>query len=72
MDLKALGHKISFTIKRIMKEKGMSTQQMSCKIGIRSTTLSTLFSRIESGQVSLRKLKAIADTLEVDIKFFFD
>lgn len=66
-----VGLRISFNIKKIMKEKNMNQTLLSKKLDKTAENTSAIFTRLEQGTSSLKTLKKIAEALEVDIFSFF-
>lgn len=66
-----VGLRISFNIKKIMKEKNMNQTILSKKLDKTAENTSAIFTRLEQGTSSLKTLKKIAEALEVDIFSFF-
>lgn len=66
-----VGLRISFNIKKIMKEKNLNQTLLSEKLDKTAENTSAIFTRLEQGTSSLKTLKKIAEALEVDIFSFF-
>jgi hypothetical protein len=70
--MKELGIKISYNIKRIMKEKNIKQYELANLLKKTPENMSGFFSRLESGGASnLKSLNEIAKILNVDISIFF-
>lgn len=67
-----LGIRISYNIKRIMKEQDIKQYQLAEKLGRTKQNMSFYFKSLENGGCSnVRNLEIIANALGVDISEFF-
>lgn len=67
-----LGIRISYNIKKIMREQDMKQWELGEKLGKTRATISSFFKRLETGGCSnVKSLQEIADVLGVDISIFF-
>lgn len=71
-DAKKTGIRISFNIKKIMKEKEINQSELAKKLYKTPENISYFFKRLESGGASnIKTLTKIASALNVDISIFF-
>ena len=57
-------------VKEILKEKGMTAKELSCKIGMTETGLGIALS--DKGNPPLKRLEQIALALDVPVRDLFD
>lgn len=71
-DIKKIGIRISFNIKKIMKEKEMKQYELAKKLNRTPENMSYFFKCLENGGASnIKTLAKIANALNVDISIFF-
>lgn len=71
-DIKKIGIRISFNIKKIMKEKEMKQYELAKKLNRTPENMSYFFKCLETGGASnIKTLAKIANALNVDISIFF-
>lgn len=71
-DIKKIGIRISFNIKKIMKEKEMKQYELAKKLNRTPENMSYFFKCLENGGASnIKTLTKIANALNVDISIFF-
>lgn len=71
-DIKKIGIRISFNIKKIMKEKEMKQYELAKKLNRTPENMSYFFKCLENGGASnIKTLVRIANALNVDISIFF-
>ena len=71
-DIKKIGIRISFNIKKIMKEKEMKQYELAKKLNRTPENMSYFFKCLENvGASNIKTLAKIANALNVDISIFF-